>query len=283
MSIRRMLPEDVDFAIEMTRVEGWEYSRIEIDRLLEMDPEGSLIWEEDGPLGFLTTIHYGRTGVIGHLVVSERGRGRRIGTQLMKHALDYLDGLGMESVILYATRAGRKLYENMGFKGTHAIHAHGVSVDGLAVRRLEQSCRPIRRSDLADVVRMDAEAFMDDRTELIVRLYDEFPDLCLGLERDGDLVGAIFGRRTPIGTDFGPWVCSSGSVEDARSLFESETKVAGGRRVEFGIFGSNKPYEDFALAYPSLKYFDVLMMVRGAPRYARNLHNACGIAGFELG
>jgi GNAT superfamily N-acetyltransferase len=278
-----MLPEDIDFAVEMTRIEGWEYSRIEIDRLLKIDPDGSLIWEDGEQLAFLTTIHYGKTGVIGHLVVSEKGRGRRIGTELMKRGLGYLDGLGMDSVVLYATHAGRKLYENMGFKDSHRIHAHGVNVDKPTVDGLEQRCRPLRRSDLDEVVRMDSESFQDDRTDLITGLYDEFPEICLGLERDGDLVGAIFGRRTPIGTDLGPWVCRSGSVEDARMLFESAAKAVGGKRVEFGIFEKNKPFEDFALAYPPLKYFDVLMMVRGKPRYVRNLETACGIAGFELG
>ena len=87
MGIRVLERSDLDFATHLTVKEGWNYTSLEIGRMLRLDPNGSFVYEDAAPLGFVTSVTYGRTGVLGHLIVSSDGRGRGIGNLLTAAAI----------------------------------------------------------------------------------------------------------------------------------------------------------------------------------------------------
>ena len=122
MPVRRMELGDVGLAIELINKEGWGHTRIDIERILTLSPWSNLIWESDGVAqGFVTSLVYENSAMVGHVLVSKENRGHQIGKGLITGLLDRLDSEGIESVILYATEGGARLYRRFGFRETNEM------------------------------------------------------------------------------------------------------------------------------------------------------------------
>lgn len=282
MTIRPISADDVDFALALTNVEGWAYSRPEFERILRLPHEGSLVWIDGPPAGFVTSVQFGGTAVIGHLVVSSEFRGKKVGRSLLEECLGCLDSMGIRSVLVFSTAQGRSLYESCGFRPTRRVVSYGIS-DAPHGRRHVPVCPNLLPEDLDEVCAVDEEVFGDDRTIVLEDLYNGHPGFCFKTEEAGRISGYVFVRSTPIGLDIGPWVSLTGSPEDAERLIAAALSVQPGGRFDMGFFG-DCPLAMGALGgYPCVKRFDVQLMVRGEDRYPSSAKGALGIAAFELG
>ncbi len=278
--MRAMVKGDIDFAIGLTDHEGWAYTRPEFERILRLPHVGSYVWDDERPLGFVTSVQYGDSAVIGHLVVSGEVRGRKVGRRLLEASLRELDNAGMRSVLLYATAAGEPLYESCGFRALRGVVSYGFRMDhGERARR----CELLSREDLPEVCELDGELFGGDRSVLLKELHAEHPNLCFKIVRDGRLTGYVFGRRTPLGGDIGPWCSATGSMDDARGLMDSVLGCFMGERVDLGFFDDVPLIRSVLGGCEVLKQVSVKLMVRGDVRYPKERVGALGIAGFELG
>ncbi len=283
MQIRRLEPEDLDFALALTNAEGWWYTRGEMERMLRMDPGGSFVCEDQKPLGFITCVTYGHTGVIGHLVVSKEARGRRIGHSLLQKAVGYMSDRGADSMLLFATNEGVGLYRQYGFVERREVSCIHVAVEGNQNARIPASCSPVARRDLPEIIEMDSQIFGDDRTQLIELLYDDFPKSAFKIERDGRILGFCFGRASSFGFDLGPWACSSGSRRDAEDLFNATVLSFGDGTVFMGVFPDNPVAVEIANSMKRIRYWRTLLMTRGKERYCANIDKLFGVVAFELG
>ncbi|MEW5747231.1 MAG: GNAT family N-acetyltransferase [Candidatus Thermoplasmatota archaeon] len=278
--MRRLTEEDLDFALELTDREGWGYSRPELERVLRMSSMGSYLWDEGGPSGFVASLHYGRTAVIGHLVVSEVSRGRKVGRKLLEASLADFDRAGFGSVVVFSTPAAERLYHSCGFERTRQLVSYGFIVEG---RGTSSPCERLLPEDLREVCGIDARVFGDDRSQFIEGLFREYPDLCYKVRRGGRITGYCLGRRNPLGGDLGPLASLSPSPEDALALVDTFLGGFAGRRVDLGFFDDVPYLRSFMGSCASVKRIPVRMMVRGEDRYSAAESGALGIAGFELG
>ena len=115
--IRPMTSADIPMGMTLNQQAGWNQTRADWCRFLALEPGGCYVGELDGhPVGTVTTCILGEVGWIAMLLVSSAVRGRGVGTQLMKHALDYLAGQQVASVRLDATPFGQPIYDKLGFK-----------------------------------------------------------------------------------------------------------------------------------------------------------------------
>jgi ribosomal protein S18 acetylase RimI-like enzyme len=283
LHIRILEPEDLDFALGLTNAEGWSYTRGELERMLRMDPEGSFVCEDQKPLGFITCVTYGHTGVVGHLVVSKDTRGRRFGHSLLKTAVDYMSDRGADSMMLFSTDEGVGLYSQYGFVTRREVSCIHVAVGGDRKVTTPTTCSLIDREDLPEIIEMDSQIFGDDRTQLIDLLYEEFPKNAFKIQRDGRILGFSFGRATPTGFDLGPWVCSSGSQRDAEDLFKATVLSLGDGTVFLGVFSDNPMAVEIANSMRRVRYWRTHLMIRGEERYCAHLDKLFGVAAFELG
>ena len=278
--MRAMVKDDIDFAVGLTDQEGWAYTRPEFERILRLQHAGSLVWDDEGQLGFVTSVQYGDSAVIGHLVVSGEARGRKVGRRLLEASLREIDDAGVTSVLLYATSAGERLYESCGFRAIRDVVSYGFCVcPGEDAR----GCEMLSSGDLSEVCELDEELFGADRSKLLRELHGEHPDLCFKTVRDGRVTGYVFGRRTALGGDIGPWCSVTGSIDDALGLIDSVLSCFSGERVDLGFFGDVPLARSVLEDSEALKQFSVKLMVRGAVRYPKERVGALGIAGFELG
>jgi len=276
-----MRDEDIDSALAMINREGWGYTRVELERMLLMDPEGSFICEDKQLLGVITSVTYGYTGVIGHLVVSEQARGKKIGQALIKEAVGYCEGAGTESILLYATADGLPVYRKFGFTDRRqALCTRAVLSEG-DHGSPDNRCALMTPEDLGDVRAMDERLFGDDRHKLLKLLFAQHPQHSWKLEREGKLLGFVMGRTTPVGYDVGPWECTSGP-RDAECLLRAAFRSFGQGMAYLAAFADNHEAVRILNTLTPLATWKTTLMMRGSDRYP-SPEGAYGISSFELG
>ncbi|UCE81145.1 MAG: GNAT family N-acetyltransferase [Methanobacteriota archaeon] len=281
-----MKQKDISFAIDLIRNEGWGHTRVDLERMLSLSPKGSYVWETAGERhGFVTSIRYENTAMIGHLLVTSESRGRNVGKSLLSTLLDDIDSSGVQSTMLYATNEGSGLYRQFGFEESGLeLSAIGILVKEGDRSEIETACTGINEEDLADIASNDRKIFGDDRSELMTRLFREFPEHSFKAENAGHISGYILGRRTPIGFDIGPWFCSSGRKDSANLLNSAIRSFPCGGRIDLSSFASNSDVPRIIARYHRYRRTEsVKLMIRGERRYATDVNHVLGVAGFELG
>lgn len=275
--------EDIDFAVKLTHDEHWFYTHLEIGRMLELDPEGSFLYHEHGErLGFITTVSYSRTGVIGHLIVSKEARRKKIGETLLKEAVEYLESKDVDSIMLYSSGDGQKLYSRHGFTIRQQALVLHTKLEKHHISAEESGCAPMTQRDLNEAIAIDHELFGDDRSRILKTLYQDFPQGAFKLERDGRLVGFIMGRPDHVGYDLGPWVCTSNDPRDAEALLQSLLPVLGQGVLYVGTFPRNEHAVRIFTRIPKIFEMPVPLMVKGRDRYPGS-SNVYAVAAMELG
>src|SRR5437762_3238885 len=117
MRLRIMTMADIPAGMRLKEIAGWNQTAADWKRFLEASPKGCFAAEEDGRIcGTATTISFeNRFAWVGMVLVDPQYRGRGIGTQLLKRAIEYLDGLKIPAIKLDATPQGKPLYEKLEF------------------------------------------------------------------------------------------------------------------------------------------------------------------------
>ncbi len=274
---------DLDFAVKLTHDEHWYYTHLEIGRMLEFDPEGSFVYEESGKrLGFITTVSYGRTGVIGHLIVATGARRQRIGERLLLEAMTYLESKDVDSIMLYASGDGAKLYSRHGFTPRQEGLVLHTRLEPNNIRRVQTGCEPLTAKDLPAICEMDRTLFGDDRSRVMKVLLRDYPQGAFKIERDGRLVGFIMGRPDHVGYDLGPWECVSDDPKDAESLLDSLLPVLGQGTLYIGTFTRNAPAVRIFTRIPKIFELTVPLMIKGNERYPGS-ERVYAVSAMELG
>jgi GNAT superfamily N-acetyltransferase len=281
--MRTLGKKDINFAVSLTVEEGWYYTPAEIELMLELDPEGSFVYEEEEPLGMATCVTYGRTGILGHLIVSKKGRGRKIGHALVDAAIEYMEGKGADSILVNATEEAVKLYQSHGFVLRDMTLCMHSRLDNTFHRNLSADCVQLEKSDLPEVIDIDQRLFGDDRSRLIELLYEESPEGAFKIERAGNIDGFIFGRPDHVGYNLGPWVCLTGDERDAEALFRTAVSKFDNGKIYMGAFTSNLTALKIADELPPINRWRIPMMTRGKSRYHADTSRVFGIAAYELG
>ena len=276
--------DDIDFAVGLTVEEGWNYTHKEIGLMLELDPEGSFIYEDGKDrLGFVTTVTYSRTGVMGHLIVTGKARRRKIGDSLVGAAIEYMEGKGVDSMMLYATAEGSKLYQRHGFTPRDEILCIHSKLEKEHMGKKSAACTPITSKDLDEIISIDRGLFGDDRSRVLKLLYRHSLKNAFKIDRGNGTEGYIFARPDHVGHDLGPWACLSAKPGDAEDLFSAALSTIGEGILYSGTFAKNAEAGRIIRTLPVDRTWIVPMMIRGESRYGLGANKAFAVAAFELG
>jgi len=266
LSIHRMISDDLGFALHLVEVEGWGEGRDELERLLVYEPEGCFIAEVgEKPVGMVTTTSYGRLGWIGCLIVEPEKRGKGIGTELMRQALEYLEQKGVETIRLDAVQEAVSLYRRLGF----TEECRSLRFQGTGSRYDAPDVVPMEPSHLEDVFELDAYCFGADRSRLLRRVLQDFPELCFVSYAQGKLAGYIMAKRTPTGGKIGPWVCRPDELGRSRAepLLRAALNALGDQLVNVGVLEDNRASQEILRDYGFREGPWSLRMRLGPDRY----------------
>lgn len=155
-------------------------------------------------------------GTLGLVIVSAQEQGRGIGRKLMELALE---ALGNRITFLYATPAGKPLYEKLGFASCGTLDQHQGMIGPIAVTMPPPGCqlRPLATGDLHRIIELASSASGLDRSAVIPALLEVAQGVVL--ERGGELLGFSLLRRFGWGYAIGPVVAIPSPADQlAKSL-----------------------------------------------------------------
>jgi GNAT superfamily N-acetyltransferase len=275
--IRLMTPADIALGMRLKTQAGWNQTEADWRRFLWLQPDGCFVAELDGtPVGTTACFVFGRVAWVAMVLVDEAVRGRGIGTALMRHALAFLDGLGVRSVRLDATPLGRPVYEKLGFTADYTLVRYAGRFTARAVPRVEA----LQLSRLPEAIRLDASITGADRSRLLRRLFEEYPNNFRIVSHADRLVGFLAARPGAHAVQVGPVLATDRSV--GRCLFFEAASRHAGQQVFIDVPQPNAAARRSIEALGLAPQRELVRMNRGQPLRER-LDNLWASSGPEKG
>src|SRR5438445_3729550 len=159
--IRPLAFEDLDEALRLSTVVGWNQRLDDWRMLLRLAPAGAfaaLLDAREGSdvsnrsiVGTSIGIDYGGFAWIAMMIVDPACRGRGVGRSLLEAAMDAVPS--NRPIRLDATPVGRPLYQRYGFEDEAVLSRHVI--DARLKPRAPSIVRPLTHADLAIVLEQD--------------------------------------------------------------------------------------------------------------------------------
>jgi ribosomal-protein-alanine N-acetyltransferase len=258
IKISCMRKEDIPFCKALTDVEGWGYKSNDFRRLIDTEPEGCFVaWEGERKLGMVTTTSYDSWAFLGSLIVAEEERGKGKGAELMRCALEYLEGKGVTTMELDGVFAAASLYRRFGFRDKYL--SLRFRRQPLKSDEKYQLTLPPQASD--EIVLFDRRKTGIKRERLISRLIGDFPDSVYVIKKKKMLGYAIVRRREGGFFAIGPLVAENPKL--AETLVSGIIQKYPGRILTIGVPAVNRDMVDILLKNRFLYCPPSLRMYRG--------------------
>ncbi len=279
--VRRLERRDLTWAVRLTDLEGWGYTREDLERLRALEPDGCVVARLGGKrVGLTCSTSYGTLAFIGAVIVHPDARGRHVGDALMRAVLDHLDRAGVETVRLNAYLHVVKFYEGLGFRGEYGnVRYHGRASSAGA----QGAVRPAKEGDLPAIAEFDAPYFGARRDRLLARLRSEFPDDFFVATEEDRVRGYIVANSGGGAAEIGPWVVDPSAPGTAEDLLRAALARVGPAPVGFTAPDPNPRPAAIASRLRLEEAFRTLRMFRGRDAHGGDPQGICALAGLEKG
>ncbi|MFB9123707.1 N-acetyltransferase [Paraburkholderia dipogonis] len=260
---RDFRPSDIVAAHALSIAAGWPH-RAEDWQLMFDTGNGFVALDDNGEV--IGTAHYWKSGAnqgtLGLVIVAPEEQGRGIGRKLMELVLEEL---GNRVTFLYATPAGKPLYEKLGFEECGTVVQHqGTAGSGQAVMLAAgEQLRPLAGDDVPQVIELASRASGLDRSEIIPALLGVAQGVVL--ESGSELMGFSLFRRFGRGYAVGP-VVAPHSPDDRRAkvLIDYWLRQYAGEFVRIDVPGG-AGLDDWLNALGMTSVDTVVWMMRNGP------------------
>lgn len=200
-----MEPKDIDFALGLTKGEGWSDIKSEFTALVDYQPTAAFIIEEAGaPMGMISSVSYGSLGFIGSLIVSPLCRGKELGKNLLRYAIEHLQNEGTACIMLDAVPEAMSLYSREGFRPV----CKSLRFSGPVQSKPSSEVRQITADDLPVIYEMDRIAFGGDRSHFLQTKWNHQPELSFCIEKEKEIVAFAMGSPREGHVRVAPWIVS---------------------------------------------------------------------------
>jgi len=279
--VRVLRKRDLSWAIRLTDLEHWGYTRADFERLLALEPEGCFVAVVGGKrAGITCSITYSKLAFIGAVIVDPEMRGKHIGEALMQATLDFLDRRGVETARLNAYLNVIPFYERLGFHREYEnVRYHG----NVAASGSPGGGRPASAEDLPAIAHFDSFYFGASRERLLARLFQEFPEHFLVARDEGGVRGYIVASADVGAAEIGPWVANPTMPEVAGDLLHGLLSRLGPTRIGLTAPTPNENHERMAGELRLETAFRTLRMYRGRDAYHGLPKGIFALAGLEKG
>jgi GNAT superfamily N-acetyltransferase len=280
MQLRVMTRQDVRGGVRLNTIVGWNQTEADWTRFLDASPNGCFVMDDDGTvIGTVTTITYeGRFAWIGMLLVDPDYRKRGVGNALLQRAIEYLDGVGVPTLKLDATPAGKPLYEKMGFVTEYEI-------DRCILKRSAAGQPPagsVPSSDLlTQAFAYDRYVFGADRSALLSSVSERASSLSLFMQSGTQLNGYVFGRHGLFADHLGPWMARD--EHTAENLLKEFLRRSTRETIIVDALRSSRIAGDLLHEHGFAPTRLLTRMYRGPNDFPGQQNSLCAILGPEFG
>ncbi len=261
--VKNMSTADFDFAIQATDKMGWGLAKSDFEFIMELEPKGCFVLFEDlEKIGLATTISYGSTAWFGNLLVNENRRRRGAGSLLVNHSLEYLKGIGVKTVGLYAYLDRVSFYQKLGFTTDSKFNV----MKGKAFRsQVSTEVKKIKQSDIETVMNFDRSCFGESRRKLLTPVLSDGDNFGYLSQKSGKTVGYSVAKVFRGMAELGPVVCEQGRTETAADLLMATFNDIEG--FEVSLFVPEKEETLLSILFENgfSQVFKVERMFHGSP------------------
>lgn len=280
MIIRTIKSLDFNFIIGLAALENIRYSKKDLKRIIDFEPEGCFIaLDGEQRLGIVTTITYGNVGWIGNLLVEKSTRRRGTGTKLVKEALEYMQKKDVNVPKLYCFPKRIPFYRRLGFKteiNVQVMIGKGKKIAFSEVKQLSDDA-------LHEMLLLDKKMFGADRSRLLCRLHQEFPKNCFAAYYKKKLIGYIMANGSEDEFELGPWVC----LPKYQNRYAEQLLRAGINSLDTKIIDLSTPLNNIMieniLVNYSFKKQGIVVRMGCRDSSLGNIESVLGIAGLDKG
>ncbi len=234
MQFRRSTSEDLGFLKEITDAEDWGFSDLDFELMNSLDSVTCLIAqnllaqgeeekgarakedqapkEEQKMCGTALCTQYGRLGWIGNVVVDRDYRGKGIGTELMRQAIERLRSGEADHIGLYAYDNVVEFYKALGFTQRQSIQVmFREPLEAGMDRTIEDTIcvRDIKKNDLISIMDLDHEVTGLHRMPVLTKGFES--GLFRGelVEVEQEIVAYQLRSASALVSEIGPCICST--------------------------------------------------------------------------
>ncbi|WP_372638792.1 GNAT family N-acetyltransferase [Fodinibius sp.] len=220
--------DDIDEAFRLSSQVGWNQTKSEWARLIELNPETCFAIRDNKRLvGTATLAAFGTDlGWIGMVIVDKSYRGMGMGKQLLERAIDAGREQECDIIGLDATDQGRRLYKQYGFCDVRPIDRW---MGGLSHSTENNRAEKMNENHLSQAIRLDRQWSGCDRGNLIRHLFSETTVRKWGVTRKNQLKGMMFIRGGREYFHLGPIVTDT--TEGFTDLLSEASRVLRGEPV----------------------------------------------------
>ena len=255
-----MRRSDFSFAIRLTDTMNWDLTEKDFTFMMELEPQGCFVALADAKgVGIATTVHYGKIGCVGNVIVNPRYRSKGIGVKLVEEATRYLSEKSAETIALYAYQNTVEFYEKIGFKTDY----HLIRFMGQGQRDPETrgNVRAMTQRDLKEAIDMDHACMNWNRERLLKRKFAESSDLCYVARENGKLAGFVMADLYR--QEIGPLICHTGRDEEAINLLKTVLGKLTDMEVGIGISEKRRRIAEALVQMNFKEEFKVTLMHLG--------------------
>lgn len=205
LRVKRMTPEDFEFAIRLTDTQGWNFIEEDFKFMTSLEPEGCFVLFDDSKrVGIVTSIGFDKLGWLGNLIVEEKYRRKGAGALLVKSVIEYLSSKNVNNVGLYAYVNTIPFYEKLGFK----YDSDFVVLEGKAfTASVESSLRVAKEEDFQRIVDYDSYWFGASRKKLLDAILQSASNPCFLSVESERIVGYVMAKVYDGIAEIGPLMC----------------------------------------------------------------------------
>ena len=217
--VKPMRPDDFLFAAKLANTMNWNMATQDFEFMTSLEPEGCFVlFESSERLGIATSNSYGTVGWFGNLIIKEEYRNKGAGSSLVKHAVDYLRGKGVETIRLYADPKLIDFYSNVGFKqdkGFAVLHAKNLDLS------TKEDSPEIIKQNIQAIAEFDCQCFGGNRRKLLESVILEEGNLGYFVSERERVVGYVAAKVYEDMAEVGPLICQAKRLDIATKLIRT--------------------------------------------------------------
>lgn len=210
--LRCLTTADIPAALRLSASAGWNQTDVDWRNLLNFEPLGCFAAScENGTLlGTATTACFDPPSGprsfawIGMMLVDPTQRRRGVGSALLEKCIEYLEGLGVETIKLDATPLGKEVYDRFGFCAKYTLGRFEGAAQLPPATVAPCAIEPLAADDLEALASFDAPIFGARRKTILKTWRDSWPECALAARVDGALAGFAMARRGARFSQIGP-------------------------------------------------------------------------------
>lgn len=270
--------DEVDLAVELARIEGWNPGLKDAVKFFAADPAGFFTGELDGePVATISAVAYGSNyGFAGLYIVVPEHRSKGLGKRLWDHAMRHVAGrcVGLDAVV-----AQEATYERDGF--ATAYRSDRFQGAGLGTGELPAGVTPLGQIPFGQVLAYDRQCFPAAREAFLRPWVSDSGSTALAASKDGELAGFGVIRPCHQGFKIGPLLADSEA--EAEALFHGLcASVPADEPVFLDVIQPNAKARALAGRHNMTQVFETVRMYNGGEPEA-DLGKLFGVTSFELG